>query len=607
MLTVSNAFKAAILPGLTGMRKTAARVNIDAYRATIYYDTPDAVSVVNSEANFSDSEKILDSVTDNTYRIATNEMSLWKLDGSTVFPPATKSLVDVGYASNEVCAANGAFVANPAVKITTQIPFSSHGITLFFDRLSGDYPVEFDIDVDDSSTSTNVYHLAVTDNDSPYFMLETEINALEADCDTITITFKKMNKPYRRARMTEMFMGLKQSYGIGGSDNLISVDMVSETDPTCATLPNGTSQLKVMNTNGEFNLITPEGVAKYLMEPGGDMSIEIGVQVSEGVIEYTKIRTDQFVGWKDIGNKMIQIDGADPIGYYGDRPVKAIYHWSYAGNPQLYFYSTAVSTIGVRYAQNAYAYFPTSTDGWCAGKPADSARDFLREMAQWLCKIARFDEDGALEFVDIDSASSGAINLDDCYDDPSIEKSIPPQYIVVNYYNAVAGSTPETIVEYKETFTGTKSFSFDIGEDYSSVSVTVAGASSYGSTGVSNGIAYANDVVGTGSEVTITITGIKEIITKLSYTLENTLSGVGTVTIDNTHVGSATKAAEIAAWTLANYNKLLKFKASWRGDPTIEMGDMRTMETIHGDKDIIVTRQDLTFDGTLNGILEGVG
>lgn len=602
MLTVSDAFKAAILPGTTQMRRTACRVTLNVSEADVTYGTPTAE---NGEAGFSDVTEVVDNVSINTYRIATCEPNYWRLDGSTVFYPAVS--INVGYASEEVCDADGLFSemkADPVVVIPVST-FTTKGITLFFDVLSGDYPTEFDIDILNGATS--VYHLAVTGNDAAYYVLDADINVALADCDTVKVSFHKMCKGYRRARLSEIFMGFQAVYGIGGLDDMVSLNTIKEIDPTCATLPHGEAVLKLSNVNGDFNLINPEGIAEDL-QAGAEMIVEHGVHVSDGPIEYVKTGTYLFKDWKDAGGKMVNLNGVDTLGYYGEKPIVSIYGWLSSQGPRTYVYAMLVgSDVDVYYVSPGYQEFPASDSGWLCGKPAENVREFLRECAQWLCRVCVVDEDNKIQFVDISTASDSDINLDDCYGDPTIERATPPKYIETYYYNAAAGTTDETIVSYKETFTGTKSFAFDIGYEYGSQSLTLTGASSYSDMGENGGKYIIEDVVGTGAEVSITVTGRKHQINKQLYTLTNA-TGSGTITIDNTHIATAAKAAEVAAWTLANYNKLLKFGYTWRGNPALEMGDMATAETIHGDKDIIVTRQDLTFSaGALDGSLEGVG
>lgn len=605
MLTASTAYKAAILPGTASMRRTAARVKLTVSKATVTYGTPTAI---NTEAGFSDVTKVIDDVSDNSVRIATCEPDYWRLDGSTVFSPAVT--IDVGYASNALSLADGTFTSNPGVQVTTTAPFKSEGITLYFDRLSGDYPIEFDVDVLNGVTS--VYHLAVTDNDQPYYRSDAAINAALAACDTLRITFKKMNVGYRRARLSELFLGIQQSYGIGGSDDMISIKTIEEIDVTGQTLPHGEAVLKLSNVNGDFNLITPAGVAEFLQTSGAEMEVEHGVYTAGGALQYVKTGTYLFKDWKDSGGKTVELNAPDTIGFYGGLPALARYCVYVNTNMPRSYLGEILSHAGIPSAKYDISVFPDviSSTGFMECPSQPTILDELRMCAQWLCKVCVVDQDGVIQFIDLDTISESDIDLDDCYNDPTIERQNTIGSVDVSIYSYAQTENTDYVVTVSEAVTGSKTIMVWVNDFIlNNYGVAITGAVSYSDPVLEYGY-LSCPVVGDGSVITIQVSRTDYLFSKTTYTLVNPLAsgtGLAKITIDNPHIADATKAAEVAAFVLANYNRLLKFGYNWRGNPILEPGDMVTAETIHGDKDIIVTRQDTVYDGTLSATLEGVG
>lgn len=603
MLTVSDAFKTAILPGTTQMRRTAARVTLTVSEATIEYDT---VTVLNDESAFSDSSQVVNGVADSMYRIATCEPDFCLLDGSTIVVPIPAA--EIGYISDEISDIDGLFSANPAVVITTVSAFSSKGLTLYFDRLSGDYPIEFDVDIDDSGTSTNVYHLSVTDNTKSYYLIDADINAALDPCDTITITFKKMNRGYRRARMTELFMGVQQTYG-ESSDDMISITTIAEIDPTVMTLPHGTTTLKLSNINGDFNLLNPAGLALYLHEPGAKMETEIGVYLADGTIEFVKTRTDIFTDWKDAGSKIVDLNAIDTLGFYGGIKVTNLDpSWTGNESPRDYL-AGLIDNLQLPVGTIDDAELPVSDYDFLSGQAEETLLDELRSLAQYLCKICKVDSGGIIRFVDLSDTTSGDILLDDCYDDPTIDRSNVVGGVDVSIYSPTLAVASEVISTYTEAITGQQYVYIQIGQNWGDLATEVTGATSVSIAPIAHGVVVV-DVTGDGSLVTIETSGKPISIATAKYSLNNPDAldpTLNRINVDNKHIYTTSKAATVAAYVLANCGLALKFKVNWRGNPIIETGDMWTMETIHGYPDTLITRQDLTFDGTLSGSIEGVG
>lgn len=599
MLTVTDLFKAAVLPGSSQFRKTAARVTIDVTESTFSVDAVTAAD----EAAFSAVAEIVDAVVTNDYLIATCEPNLWKLDGSCIFEPASSE--HVGYVSDSQCGADSLFAANPVVSVTTLLDFAGPGLTLFFDQIGGGYPIEFTVEI--LYTSTVLQTISVTDNALPYIVIDEFINPDYDSVDEIKVTFIKMSRPYARVRLSELFVGMKQQYGPVSNPGMFNLSVIGESDPTGMTLPSGQAIVLINNLAGDYDPFVPAGVAEWL-QAGALMTVEFGVYLNASLIEWVKSGTYLFAEWKEAGNKQVQLIGMDAIGYYGSLPAYAQYEgWTKNGAVETYI-GDVLYNADVPAAMYDVTPFPATDTGFMAGPAAATILDELRLMAQWLCRICKVDSAGVIKFVALPTVATDAIDMDDAYGQPAIERQALVASVDVNIYTATLGASDEVIAIHKETFTGSRTISVWIGWDWGDLSVTVTGASG----SIDLDFAYGYYVVtptGTGAEVTVTVSGKRYNIGKSVYSLANpdaVYSRASALVIDNPHICTRERAVLVAAWTLANLDRLIKLTYDWRGDPVIEPLDLVSADTAHGLKDMLVTRQDIDFDGFMSGRIEGV-
>jgi hypothetical protein len=76
----------------------------------------------------------------------------------------------------------------------------------------------------------------------------------------IEIRLYKTAKPFRRARVSELTFGVIVRFD---GDDILSLDLVSEMDPTGKTFPTNELNLTIMNNN-RFDQLNPESLAQYL-------------------------------------------------------------------------------------------------------------------------------------------------------------------------------------------------------------------------------------------------------------------------------------------------------------------------------------------------------
>lgn len=519
--------------------------------------------------------------------------------------PADMSTVATADYGNCVFSLSSLNKTNPVISITTLLDFAGPGLTLFFDQLGGGYPIEFTVEI--LFESAVLQTISVTDNDTPYVVIDEFINPDYDSVDEIRLTFIKMSRPYARARLSELFVGIKQQYGPVSDPGLFNLSVISDSDPTGMTLPTGQAIVRIDNTSGDYNPFIPAGVAEWL-QAGALMTVEWGVYLNASLIEWVKSGSYLFAEWREVDYKQVDLVGMDTNGYYGSLPAYAQYEgWTRNGAVETYI-SDVLSYADIPATKYDVTPFPNMDAGFMAGPAASTILEESRLMAQWLCRICRVDPDGVIEFVELPALPTETISLDDCYELPATTRQALVASVDVNIYTATLGADVEVVAIHKETFTGSRTIKVWVGWDFGLLSAVVTGASSSIDLSFSYGY-YVVTPTGTGAEVTVTVSGKRYTISKSVYSLANPNavdSRASALAIDNPHICTRERAVLVADWTLANLDRLLKLTYEWRASPVIEPLDLRWSETSYGYKNMLVTRQDIDFDGFMSGRIEGV-
>lgn len=154
--------------------------------------------------------------------IATLEPGRWLLDGAFTLPPAT-----VPYWSDNL--SNDACVLSLAPVITLEFPaqYSSVGVSLIFDRATGEYCRKVNIKWYQGGALKESKDFSP---DGAFYFCQHTVTSW----DKIIITLLETNLPYRRARLSEIVLGVHRRFGM---DELRSVKLVNESDLAALTLP----------------------------------------------------------------------------------------------------------------------------------------------------------------------------------------------------------------------------------------------------------------------------------------------------------------------------------------------------------------------------------
>ena len=308
MIDSTNEYKAAIV-GNPRRIKVMTVVNISD-PDTVYGNVD-----MDSTAPWSKPEELYDKNLDSPSRYAVLEPNHWLLDG-------TAGILSYGYqAQNHVGVANNRFSSNDGNFETPayiQIQFSGvsilQAISLFFSsNVEDGVPSNFTVDilVDDVVYFTKSF----TDNRESKVSIEGfTVNIPNA----IRLTITKWSLPYRRARVSEILLGIYEEWQ-GGM--LYSFNCNMQADFSCLSLPYGTLDIAMDNKLRRFEPRNKAGIFQSIEERQGIESY-IGVVLANGAIEYKKqgVFYQAENGWKTSTNNVtMDWNLVDIIGLVADR------------------------------------------------------------------------------------------------------------------------------------------------------------------------------------------------------------------------------------------------------------------------------------------------
>ena len=219
----------------------------------------DATISDNGAVPFSNTALTVNEIDETMTRYAMFEQNLWGLDGSFRILPESAPYTGTGFVSNNICNAAGLFSQNPTLTITFSrvhtraIP----GITIRWGAVYGDYADTFRVVVFNGAAVVATIDVAGN--------VETISSLLQpiSNYNRITIEIIKWGNPLRRARVEEVFVGIKRVFG---KTDLVGYQHTARVDLLSAELPKNELKFEIGNLNGEYNPLNPDGFNQYLLE-----------------------------------------------------------------------------------------------------------------------------------------------------------------------------------------------------------------------------------------------------------------------------------------------------------------------------------------------------
>jgi hypothetical protein len=219
----------------------------------------DTSAADNGAEPFSNTALTVNEIDENMARYAMFEKNLWKMDGSMKLLPETGPYTGTGYVGNKICDDDGLFETNPVITVTFSQVYSKliPGITIRWSEAYGDYADTFKVTA--YNGTNEVANTTVTGNTEPIASVPLDI----INYNKITVEILKWGNPNRRARIEEIFVGVKRVYG---KSDLLSYQHSMFVDLLSAKLPKAEIKFSLSNVDGIFNPFNPESESRYLME-----------------------------------------------------------------------------------------------------------------------------------------------------------------------------------------------------------------------------------------------------------------------------------------------------------------------------------------------------
>lgn len=541
---VSLAYKQAVY---APSRKTIATVQFDILDNTAYDDN---TCTVTSEAEISRLSQMDNKVRRMSSRYATFEKDYWRLDGTFCLPPKKSEAVsdglELGWWSNTLSDANGAFTPTQVVVCTFTNDHSTAGITIAFDPATDEYAADFDIDVFDAA-NTVIDHLSVTGNTKSLYVHRRGLDKYRK----IVITIRKWAKPYRRARITEIDFGLVEVYT---GEKLIKMNLIEEMNVTGDTIPANELKFTVDNTDREFNILNPEGFYKYLNKRQ-EVNASIGVEIAPEVFEYIDIKKYYLTDWQSnegaLTTTFTARDALELLNQYE-------YNTPYTGT----LYGLAADVL-IKAGIAGYYLDPILQDIPTTGFPT------------------KINSRKAMQCIGI--AAQCAV------------------------YQARTGNF--NVRQFKELDARTTYIQFAGEADMFAGIAYVATDSGYLMKNISFDNVYAPPQIKLGKLIKSITINVYSGSSKTEYVFSNVGAAEGSaLKLDNPLIQSITLAQNVAAWLLSESNQRALYSVNWRQNPALEPGDIVIVEDSFGaKKQSRITKQEFEYAGYLSGKTETKG
>lgn len=287
MIDVSNAWKDIH----KGLLLPLSEIEIE-YNITEPGVQADATASGSPEEPHSAAERTTDELLVDEPKYALLEHNQWLLDGSYVPFPADPPEAN-GFISSNLSNADGTFTAIPTITVTFSEVHAGTlpGLTLTWSRTYDEWAEAFRVTA--YNNDVQVAQFEVTDNRK---VISQAWQPLQ-NYNKIVIEILKWCLPYRRARLMEVLIGIKQIYtknDLMGYEHEQSVDLLS------AELPKNAIVFKLDNSDSRWNPDNPTGAEKYLIAKQ-TLKVKYGFLIN-GSVEWIRAGTFYMSEWSTPSN-----------------------------------------------------------------------------------------------------------------------------------------------------------------------------------------------------------------------------------------------------------------------------------------------------------------
>lgn len=493
------------------------------------------------------------------------------------------------------------------------------GITIYFKE---NLPFDFDVTLTYSDNTSEIHNIRNNTSMTYQYILPEEMSV-----STITLEVLRVEKPENRLRIASIDFNISDLYE---GDELVDFEITEEIDLLLESVPVNTCTINLNNyptQNGgnKFDPINPTGIVKYLND---NVIIKpfIGVLTENNGIEYVSMGIFYLKDWSSnpdgnvvfngdsiiwkISNLSIVPDGNFLRNYFnGEQLSQKLntmtgFNFDLTYSPRFYDNENLKKTDLLGYLQsNISTLIFSNISNDIKIRKFYTTRDNIVKLAY-------------ITNTPVDKISRNNITTDVDYKIKSIINTLEVKDLSPNQTLVSTGT--ETVVSDEYTLTSEEDYiwyTLNKFTNYSTSSFSyqvVSGSATATVVDKNYWLLYVKVTGTVGSKIKITYTGsvfptpsVRNLIFK-----NNILDGE-TLSLDYNDYGISSDMDWLKDYYL-NYNKKYKISLTSMGNPSIEVGDVVSVQTRYNDindgyKDIIITKQRFTFDGGLQCDIEGEG
>lgn len=555
-------------------------------------------------------------------KYATLEEDYTELDGSFLLPNYNLRGDKAGYVSK------GIFenIETPIFKISCSDSnfVKSSGITIYFENNIAQI---FNIIITKDNDTIQIIN--VENNTKNIFQ---EVFEESITIKSLQIEILQMEYPNRRIRMSEVEFGISQIYE--GND-LVSFDVNEEISLLMEKMPINTCSINLknypdVNNSFLFDPINPKGLVPYLTD-NCVIIPNIGVLTEETGIEYVKMGTFFLKDWSDGNDGSVSLNGQNILGKLSGISItptenNKFFNTIFNAKEMELFFNTMLNNNSFNFIMESTTKYPYNNNlitdinllDWF--KNAIPLRIAIKNNDDYVKTKFYVSRGNVITHDYLVGNSVEYISRNELITDVKYKtKETINQVDIISFQNYPVSNVDD---EYEEAINASYTLSSDIEFAWFSIkNIMSINPNQYLSYTSSNGgEAKVIDVnyhliyikfQGTPGEVftlkykALPLPDLKQ--RKITY--KNNHSNGNSISLDirnSAYFDLTEKFEDIANFYLTSDYKY-NVSGNMIGDPSLQTGDTITIETRFGDKDIILTKINIKFDGGLSENFEGVG
>ena len=376
-----------------------------------YIDTPVGASeaaTVSSGAgqSFSDYPSVIDGAADIPW--ATLESNSWVLDGSRKL--LSEEPDNMGWWSRQTSGSDGRFDTPPSIELAFDAPYSATALSFAFWPSTGQWCSEMHVSWYNGDTLRDEVTVFP---DGPQWLLEHVVESF----DKVTVEIMETNTANQFAKIQQIQIGRVVTFG---RDELVSVRLLNEVDPSLCELSVDTLRIEIHNQAGL--LVPQENQKMELYRDDKLMATQYIQESSREAKNYYTFSCQSAVGL---------LDSEFLGGIYIDVPVKALLDDVMDGHKYILDDTFISETVN--------GYLPICT-----------RREALQQIAFALGAMVTTQESDAIRLIPVPSELDGSFSEDQIFSGAKVRNAPRLAQVVLVSHGYTPGPTEEVLINAEQ-------------------------------------------------------------------------------------------------------------------------------------------------------------